>query len=394
MGDPLLDWLADVSRLPAVETVALSALPPEDPSLSWPPWPDRLRRTRLVDDVLRRGEGSPFFIEQLRGRRPRGGTGGASDEVPAGIGRLLGNRVRSVSGPASEVAAALAVAGRPFGTGAGSLRRRASMWRRLRASSRCPAGRAAEDVGTGCGTRCWRTPCAACCSPRSEPVCMPLRAECWPPGHRVARGGGRALARAGDQPRGGSLVGRGRPAGRVDVRLVGPAASWLRVWDLETCSSRRRPEVEPTAVVLGSCWPPAASTPGRAHGSCWSGRRRSLDHLGRRVTAWSTWLYGNWLELTDVAAGVATMQRAGALFERSGPPARRRPRAADPGPRQDGQRRRRPLPRRPSRPRRRGSPTAPGTPRSSWTWAADRGMDLSLWATCRPVSLVSPRHRS
>ena len=114
VGDPLLDWLADVSRLPGVETVALSALPPEESlalvaALAGPAPADS-----LVDDVLRRGEGSPFFLEQLVAAARAAAPAGASDEVPAGIGRLLGNRLRSVSGPASEVAAALAVAGRPL----------------------------------------------------------------------------------------------------------------------------------------------------------------------------------------------------------------------------------------------------------------------------------------
>ena len=63
----------------------------------------------LVDDVLRRGQGSPFFIEQLLAAARDAAPVGASDEVPAGIGRLLGNRVRSVSEPASELAAANAL---------------------------------------------------------------------------------------------------------------------------------------------------------------------------------------------------------------------------------------------------------------------------------------------
>ena len=43
------------------------------------------------------------------------------------------------------------------------------------------------------------------------------------------------------------------------------------------------------------------------------------------MTAQLTSLYGSWLEVTDAAAGVATMKRAVALFERSGPPSAETP---------------------------------------------------------------------
>ena len=86
-GDPLLDWLADVSRLPAVETVALSALPQEESLLSSPPCRTG-SPTRWSTTSCAAGEGSPFFIEQLvAAARSGGAAGGASDEVPAGIGR-------------------------------------------------------------------------------------------------------------------------------------------------------------------------------------------------------------------------------------------------------------------------------------------------------------------
>ena len=100
------------------------------------------------------------------------------------------------------------------------------------------------------------------------------------------------------------------------------AASWLRVWDLwDSLLQQERPEVELTAVVLGCVL--AAQ---RADDSpqylqllqrALADQRITADDL---VSARLTALYGNRLQVTDVAAGVATLQGAVAIFERSGPP--------------------------------------------------------------------------
>ena len=324
VGDPLLDWLADVSRLPAVETVALSALPAEESlalvaALAGPAPADS-----LVDDVLRRGQGSPFFIEQLVAAARAAAPVGASDEVPAGIGRLLGNRVRSVSGPASEVAAALAVAGRPLSEPelaacVGGVDVAPAM--RELVDARLVA--AAEDGR-------YRLRHALLEDTVRSMLLASQRARLHAAAGAVLAARGTEspaevavhFARAGDQPREAHWsVAAARQAESM-FAWSAAAASWLRVWDLwDNLPQQERPEVELTAVVLGCVLAARRVDDGPRYRQllerALADRRITSDD---RVTARLTWLYGNWLELTDVAAGVATMQRAVALFERSGPP--------------------------------------------------------------------------
>jgi DNA-binding CsgD family transcriptional regulator len=330
VGDPLLDWLADVSRLPSVETVALSALPPEESlalvaALAGPAPADS-----LVDDVLRRGQGSPFFIEQLVAAARAAARVGASDEVPAGIGRLLGNRLRSVSGPASEVAAALAVAGRPLSelelaacVGGADV---APALREL-VDARLVA--AAEDGR-------YRLRHALLEDTVRSMLLASQRARLHAAAGTVlaARGTESAaevavhFARAGDLPREADWsVAAARQAESM-FAWSAAAASWLRVWDLWGLLQQERPEVELTAVVLGCILAAQRADDGPRYRQllerALADDRVTADDL---VTAELTGLYGYWLVITDVAAGVATMQRAVALFRRSGPPSGEQARA-------------------------------------------------------------------
>ena len=69
----------------------------------------------FVADVVRRGEGSPFFTEQLvAAARDVAPPLEVPAEVPPGVAQMLLGRVRSVSATRDEVAAALAVAARPL----------------------------------------------------------------------------------------------------------------------------------------------------------------------------------------------------------------------------------------------------------------------------------------
>ena len=67
----------------------------------------------FVADVLRRGEGNPFFTEQLVASAGDAGQPAMASTPPA-VAQMLLRRVRAVSASASEVSAALAVAARPL----------------------------------------------------------------------------------------------------------------------------------------------------------------------------------------------------------------------------------------------------------------------------------------
>lgn len=64
--------------------------------------------------MLRRGEGNPFFTEQLVAAARDKPQRGLPAKVPLGVAQMLLGRVRSVGSAASAVAAVLAVAARPL----------------------------------------------------------------------------------------------------------------------------------------------------------------------------------------------------------------------------------------------------------------------------------------
>ena len=130
------------------------------------------------------------------------------------------------------------------------------------------------------------------------------------------------FARAGDLPREAHWsVAAARQAESM-FAWSAAAASWLRVWDLwDSLPQQDRPEEEFTAVVLG-CVHAVQRADDRPNYLQLLERALADDRITAddRVTAELTRLYGMRLALTDVAAGVATLQRAVALFERSGRP--------------------------------------------------------------------------
>ena len=372
MGDPLLDWLADVSRLPAVETVALSALPAEESlalvaALAGPAPADS-----LVDDVLRRGQGSPFFLEQLVAAARAAAPVGASDEVPAGIGRLLGNRLRSVSGPASEVAAALAVAGRPLSE--------PELAACIGGAEVAPALRELVDARLVAAAEDgrYRLRHALLEDTVRSMLLASQRARLHAAAGAVlaARGTESAaevavhFARAGDLPREADWSVAAARQAEAMFAWSAAAASWLRVWDLwDSLPQQERPEVELTAVVLG-CVLAAQRADDRPRylAAARAGARRSPVTADDRVTARLT------AAVREQAPASPTpppgWPRCSARWHCSSGPARHRAEHArallnlvrakrtTPPPR---------APRRPSWPRPRGSPTRPGTSRSSWS---------------------------
>lgn len=113
--NPAVDWLATIARVPRVEQITMTPLPREDVAALVASLVERDPADAFVRDILRRGEGNPFFTEQL--------VASARDvapplEVPAGVphgvAQVLLGRVRSVGAAAREVAAVLAVAARPL----------------------------------------------------------------------------------------------------------------------------------------------------------------------------------------------------------------------------------------------------------------------------------------
>ena len=112
---PAVDWLATTDRLPDVESVSLRQLRPDDVAALVASLVEEHPTTGFVADVIRRGEGNPFFTEQLvAAARDVAPPLVVSAGVPPGVAQMLLGRVRSVGAAATEVAAALAVAARPL----------------------------------------------------------------------------------------------------------------------------------------------------------------------------------------------------------------------------------------------------------------------------------------
>jgi DNA-binding SARP family transcriptional activator len=74
--------------------------------------PDNDDDATLVDDVVRRAEGNPFFVSELL--RLAEDEGGLARSVPAGIGDVIGRRLQRLPERVTTVLTAAAVAGREF----------------------------------------------------------------------------------------------------------------------------------------------------------------------------------------------------------------------------------------------------------------------------------------
>ena len=114
-ADQARDWLAGIARWSGSPAGHPDPLPKEDVQALVTALVDGEPAAAFVADVLRRGEGSPFFTEQLvAAARDVGPPLEVLAGVPAGVEHMLLSRVRSVGPAATEVAAALAVAARPL----------------------------------------------------------------------------------------------------------------------------------------------------------------------------------------------------------------------------------------------------------------------------------------
>ena len=111
------DWLAHVRGAEAVEEIRLGPLSREEVAeqiaglVGGPP------PAQLVDDLFARGEGNPFFTEQLVAAAQAGPAGGglrAPSGLPGRLAELLVARAGRCGGNGRAVLAALAVAGRPL----------------------------------------------------------------------------------------------------------------------------------------------------------------------------------------------------------------------------------------------------------------------------------------
>jgi DNA-binding CsgD family transcriptional regulator/tetratricopeptide (TPR) repeat protein len=114
-------WLAQVRGSAAVEEIRLGPLSRGEVGEQVAALAGGPALGGLADEVYARGEGNPFFTEQLVAAALAGPAGGAAEGVggvprglPARLAELLLARADRCSGQAQEVLAALAVAGRPL----------------------------------------------------------------------------------------------------------------------------------------------------------------------------------------------------------------------------------------------------------------------------------------
>ena len=112
---PVVDWLSATGRLRDVEPVVLLPLPPDDVRELVSSLVEGAPDATFVADVVRRGEGSPFFTEQLvAAARDVAPPLQGQAWVPPDVAQMLLARVRSVGRAATDVASVLAVAARPL----------------------------------------------------------------------------------------------------------------------------------------------------------------------------------------------------------------------------------------------------------------------------------------
>jgi DNA-binding CsgD family transcriptional regulator len=325
-----LDWLSTTTRLPGIEAVDLAPLPQDDVADLVASLLAEAPTAVFVADVVRRGEGSPFFTEQLvAAARDLAPPLEVPAGVPAGVAQMLLGRVRSVTGAGADVAAALAVAARP-----------------LTEAELAACVGPGVDVAVGL-----RTLLDAHLVAPAEHDGYRLRHALLEDTVRgTLLGSQRAVlhagvagvlaARAGEAP--GEVVAHWRRAGRpveeatwsvaaarhAEGVFAWPEASaaWRRVWQLwSTLSEGERPDVDLAEAVVG-CVKAAARE------DLASDRSDSFLELAREAladeriigddyaTARLLDTYARRLVRTDKAAGTAALERAVALFERVGRP--------------------------------------------------------------------------
>jgi ATP/maltotriose-dependent transcriptional regulator MalT len=115
LASHVVEWLAHARGLAGTAEVRLDPLTRAETAeqvaeLTGTPAP-----APVVDELYARGEGNPFFTEQLVAAAwPQGGLGSAA-RLPARLAELLVTRAARCTGAARTVLSALAVAGRPLG---------------------------------------------------------------------------------------------------------------------------------------------------------------------------------------------------------------------------------------------------------------------------------------
>ena len=110
-------WLGYARANAAVEEIRLGPLSAQETAEQVAGLVGGLPPTHLASDVFARGEGNPFFTEQLVAATLADNPAGVADRspgLPARLGELLEARAAGCTGEAQAVLAALAVAGRPL----------------------------------------------------------------------------------------------------------------------------------------------------------------------------------------------------------------------------------------------------------------------------------------
>ena len=108
-SEQVTEWLDTLPRSTGVHELRLEPLGSDEVRrlVATLPHPEGVDIDRLAAAVFARGEGNPFFTEQLVA------SGADSEQLPHRLAKLLSARVRTVSPPAQEVITALAVLARP-----------------------------------------------------------------------------------------------------------------------------------------------------------------------------------------------------------------------------------------------------------------------------------------
>ena len=108
-GDPILTWLAELSRAPIVERLDLRPLDRSAVAEQLEAIAGSRPSADLVESIWRRSNGNPLFVEELTAASEQGNHGGR----PATLDEMLLGRIGKLSPDARRVIEALAVAGRP-----------------------------------------------------------------------------------------------------------------------------------------------------------------------------------------------------------------------------------------------------------------------------------------
>jgi predicted ATPase len=98
--------LAELSRLPAVHRIQLAGLSPTEVELHVAALAGDRPPAALIDEVVTRGQGNPFFTEELVGARLAGET------IPPLLSELLAADIAALAEPARKVLAVVAIVGR------------------------------------------------------------------------------------------------------------------------------------------------------------------------------------------------------------------------------------------------------------------------------------------